>query len=157
MNFGVLRGFWGVCMGLCGPGEFLEGPGDIFGVPGEVGVPRGGVGDSREVLGYLGDAGDRAGDPVPGMNLLAAHGQRQRVQGDPGGPGGFTPNPGGPPNAEGPLNSPHRWMCCRQGGTSTRPPPPTLTGGLQKKSGGHRRVNGNTWDHGGIIVGSSWE
>lgn len=134
-NFGVLRGFWGVCMGLCSPGEFLEGPGDIFGIPGRLGCPGESLGYSREVLGYLGDASDRAGDPVPGMNLLAAHGQRQRVQGDPGGPGGFTPNPGGPQMLRDPPNSPHCWICCRQGGTSTRPPPPTITGGLWHKRG----------------------
>ena len=68
----------------------------FLGSQGRLECSRGRLGVPGRLWGYLGYASDRAGEPMPGMNLLTAHGQCQHVQGDPQEAGGSPQIPGNP-------------------------------------------------------------
>lgn len=89
--------------------------------------------------GYLCDAGDGDGHPVAGVNLLTAHGQRQRVQGDPGGGRGVTPNLSGSPPTSNPKTPPGPLLTAGSAagtGSPTPGPPPPSPGGCGRNLGG---------------------
>lgn len=82
--------------------------------------------------GYLGDASDRDGDPMAGVDLLALHVEGQRVQGDParveagGRQRRDCPIPGTPPPTRDQFNGSFQFSTPPTKSMGSRPPPPEV-------------------------------